>query len=1056
MHRAWSIASLLFGSGLCALVYQTVWLRQFRLIFGASTPASAAVLALFMAGLGVGGLYLGKRAERAKDPLLLYATLELGITISAALSPFLLDLVRWLYAFTGGADHLGSFAATVLRLLLAAVVMGVPVLLMGGTLPAAGRAATGLGDLGRRGLAVLYGVNTLGAVLGAIATTFFLFEVYGTRLTLWLACLLNAVVVLLARSLARRLSRTDARDGEAGATSHDAPASPTTKVPLARGPVLVAAFVTGFVFFLVELVWYRMSAPILGGSTYTFGLVLALALLGIGCGGALYAFAPPRSPGPGHLALTFVLEALLLMAPFALGDHLAHAAYFLREFGMPSFGRLIVAWGVIGGVIVLPAAVVSGYQFPLLLSLKGRGKDGVSVDVAEVYAANTLGSILGSLMGGFGLLPLLTAPGTWRLSGALLVVVGVVLAALSLRATRAQGLLAISVGGLALLLLSSEGPSALWRHSAIGAGRAELHTKTANVWRGMLLTEADGIVEEHEGRESSVAFVGRSGLAFSVNGKIDGNAVGDAVTTVGLGMIPALLHEEPKSAFVIGLGTGQTAGWLGHVETMERVDVVEIEPAVLRLAKLCELSNERMLDNPKVNVIVGDGREVLTTRDRRYDIIVSEPSNPYRAGIAGFYTVDFYREAEARLLPGGLFAQWMQGYEIEPATLQLVIATISQVFPEVRVFRLSPGDLLMVASRAPVSFDRERLSQRLDAPSFRRAFGRVFGLWELEGVLATHLATPAFTRAFAEGVDVVSSDDHSLLEYRFARSVGKRSASVNMVEILEAAERRGQARPAIHGDIDWARVETLRARAYHIAWVALPPGLAPRDRELAAFWRALEQGDLARAADLADHLPPPPPEDLFERLLRAEARAARDETPEQRAELEQELAALEAEGLSADVGLVRVKRALHDEELASLPELASRAFRAAREDPWTNKHRLQRTLAALQSVSDTTVARVIAAALLEGPFASYNQETARWQAAQRLTAIGMPNDVTPLCVKAYDAHVPWDWRALRDRAACFQAHAPERADQAAAELAEYLSFESARVEALIPDVTPSR
>src|SRR5262245_47708651 len=208
-RHTWTISALLFGSGFCALVYQIGWVREFRLIFGASTAASAAVLAVFVGGLGIGGLLLGPRADRHPRPLLFYAQLETIVAIFAALSPFLLSLVRAAYLASGGSETLGSALATGGRLVLGALVLAVPTIAMGGTLPAAARAATRSGDVGRRDAAALYALNTLGAVAGALIATFVLLELFGTRQTLWLAAGVNLLIAITARSLDTTLnSRT--------------------------------------------------------------------------------------------------------------------------------------------------------------------------------------------------------------------------------------------------------------------------------------------------------------------------------------------------------------------------------------------------------------------------------------------------------------------------------------------------------------------------------------------------------------------------------------------------------------------------------------------------------------------------------------------------------------------------------------------------------------------------------------------------------------------------------------------------------------------------------
>ncbi len=444
--------ALLFLSGLCALVYQVVWLREFRLIFGASTAASAAVLAIFIGGLGLGGLLLGPRADRHPSPLALYARLEMGVALLSALTPALLALVREVYVGLGGSQALGLGAGTLLRLVLAGLVLAAPTLLMGGTLPAASRSIETDEDSRRRGVALLYGVNTLGAVVGSFVATFLLLEVLGNRTTLWLACLLNLAVAVTARAVARELPPSPAEAPQAEVER----SAPTAFV-------LAAAATVGFAFFLMELVWYRILSPLLGGSVFTFGLILTLALLGIGLGGYAYALVGQDRPARlSGFAWTCLLEAACLAVPYALGDRVALLALLLRPLGNVGFQGHVLGWSLVTTVVVLPAAMVAGYQFPMLVALLGRGRAEVGRQLGQTYAWNTLGAIAGSLAGGFGLLPALSAQGCWRLATLLLLALGFVAILLAWRIEGAlRRLLVPSV--LALLvasLLSAIGPTA--------------------------------------------------------------------------------------------------------------------------------------------------------------------------------------------------------------------------------------------------------------------------------------------------------------------------------------------------------------------------------------------------------------------------------------------------------------------------------------------------------------------------------------------------------------------------------------------------------------------
>jgi MFS family permease len=371
MHRfAVRVSLLLLASGFCGLVYQMAWLRLLRLVFGASTAASAAVLAIFMGGLGAGSYFLGPRADRSSNPLRLYAHLEIGIAIAAGLTPLLVGGIRALYVSLGGSQGLGVVGGTALRLLLSIVVLGLPAFLMGGTLPATVRAVMRKLDAGRRDLGLLYAVNTLGAVVGALVTTFVAIEFLGIRKTIWVAALVNLLVAMVARSMARTappiesIESIEAMEPEAAAES----GGETARVPggsraAPLGLVLAAAALVGFAFFLMELVWYRMLAPILGGTSYTFGLILAVALLGIGLGGLAYSLGSERvRPTLAGFAATCSLEALALAVPFFLGDRLALLSLTLLDLGALGFGGLVVGWSVVTAIVVLPAALVAGYQ----------------------------------------------------------------------------------------------------------------------------------------------------------------------------------------------------------------------------------------------------------------------------------------------------------------------------------------------------------------------------------------------------------------------------------------------------------------------------------------------------------------------------------------------------------------------------------------------------------------------------------------------------------------------------------------------------------------------
>lgn len=849
--RVRMVSLLLFVSGMCALVFQTAWLREFRLIFGATTPASAAVLAIFMGGLGMGNALLGKRADAAANPLRMYGQLESVISLVAGLSPLLIQLIRGIYIGLGGQESLGFFGATMVRLLLSSIVLGVPTFLMGGTLPAAARAVTTPDDTSRGSVGWLYGLNTLGAVVGALVSTFFLLEALGNRNALWVAAAANFgnaccawwfarswQPVAVDGSVSTALKPGSSRKKEAAVATPTSAILDTNKSWPSPQVWYVAAGIVGFAFFLMELVWYRMLGAILGGTTFTFGLILAVALAGIGIGGALYPLLyRTRVPTARDFALTCGWEAFAIALPFALGDRIAILTLALQDLRAFGFLGQIAGWTTIAAIVIFPAALVSGLQFPLLISLLGQGTRDVGQQVGRAFAWNTVGAMAGSLAGGFGLLPLLSALGVWWLVIVLLAVLALGILWMSYRRDRRAAALLHPLASInaAALCLVALGPTAVWRHSAIGAGRAsssEALTGGYNDLRKWMHERRRNIAWQVDGSEASVGIATRSGAAFLVNGKSDGNSITDAPTQIMFPVLGALLHPDPQESLVIGLGTGESAGWLASLPDVRSVDVAELEPAIARVAEACAAYNHNALRHPKVRVIYHDARELVQTTRRQYDLIASEPSNPYRAGVASLYTIDFYRHVQRRLKPRGLFIQWVQGYEIDVPTVRMVLASLQHVFLHVELWETKPGDMVLVCANERPSYDLARLRARIELPEYRQALLAGWRTSTVEGVLAHFIANERLAAQVAGHPSArLNTDNHNFLEYNFARTVGQGSAFA-VIALRYEARSQGLEKPrTIDEGVDWEALDDQVA-AYNAALAESPltAQIFPADR----------------------------------------------------------------------------------------------------------------------------------------------------------------------------------------------------------------------------------
>ncbi len=1029
------LATLLALSGACALVYQMAWLREFRLVFGGATPATAAVLAIFMGAMGAGSALFGRKAEAAANPLRLYAFIELGVGIAALLTPLLLSIVRSLYLSTGGIAALGQIPATLLQLLLATVVLAPPCLLMGGSLPAAFKWVETDQDQQRGSLGVLYGINTLGALAGVLLSTFWLLELWGIRATVIIAAGVN----LLIGAAAWFVSRDATPVKPLPQTPPQTHASSTLTIRF----IYLAAGITGFTFFLSELVWFRVLAPLLGSSVYGFGLILALALAGIGLGGLLYRMMWASCAGAvtlAALARVAAWQALFLALPWALGDRIAVFAIDvnqLRSLGLPG---QITGWTLIASLLVLGPSILAGVQFPLLVGLLGTGNHDAGRHVGYAYAANTIGAITGSLAGGFVLLPWLTALGAWR--GVFLLTLLLSLGAAVLGAQRRAWPVIVLWLSAACLMFIPTGPTAAWRHKPIGYGRVESLPSSINGLRGWLHASRWKIAHEFEGREASVAAVASDdGYCLYVNGKSDGSAFGDADTQVMQGLVPAMLHPAPHHAFIVGLGTGTTAGWVADVPGMKQVDVVELEPGMATLARdHFAPVNRDVLSKSNVHLIAGDAREALLAAGNRYDLIISEPSNPYRAGVSTLFTQEFYAAAKARLNAGGLFAQWVQGYEVDAQAIRQVYATLTAVFPHVETWISGPNDLLFIGHLTPPAYSLDQLRTRITQPLFAEALKRVWLTNSVEGMLAHHLASPEFARSLLQTNPAhINTDDRNLLEYGFARALSKDN-TFETTQVLSMAIGQETDVPAhLAAQIDHTRLtyERLRMLAADGATFSIPSDLAGDDQRRAEAVAAFAKGryDEVLAAWTGKAASP------FEQLMLLES-TAHAGTAEQMLSL---FAAV-LQDWPADAHFAAAQSAARHESFDDATSHVLEGFKALRQQVWLRLSSVQMALSLVPPLAAAN--RDLAPqfmALLRIPFPGGLADPSRMNTLVEIMPLLSPEHQIEV-LTLFEPHPPWQRQFLEFRLKTYRTASHARTHQAEQNLQEFMSHSDRRLD----------
>ena len=516
--------------------------------------------------------------------------------------------------------------------------------------------------------------------------------------------------------------------------------------------------------------------------------------------------------------------------------------------------------------------------------------------------------------------------------------------------------------------------------------------------------------------EASIALVADNSLAFYVNGKSDGDALGDAGTQIMLGILPALFHPEPAHALVVGLGTGESAGWLAEVASMRQVDVVELEPAVDEMARRCAAVNFNVLEHPKVRRIYSDAREVLMTSRRRYDLIVSEPSNPYRAGVANLFTREFYRASRETLEPNGVFVQWLQAYEVDEARSASSWRPCAACS---RRWRSGNPNAVICCSSARWSRCRcaaDSLRNRLRGEPFRSALAYAWRVADLEGVLSRFVAGPQLVDLWSvSNPSPLNTDDHNVVEYGFARTVGDQTGF--SVETLAAAARHTAAkRPSIRGDVDWGRVDdhrqVLRAvwhgdtradadsRSHQQARSRFLQAYADADtRAMIAIWESARYELVFPTevtllglgyADQADERARP----LIERL---------------RSCYPVEAAAMEAHLLS------------RQGQWESAADQLEQAFVTLRDHPWGTPHVVELCFLAAEDLSrqDRRLAPRMFAALAE-PFAVYAYENERLTAVHGVAHSLGVNAVVET-IQWLEPWVPWSERFLAARYVAYRA-----------------------------------
>jgi len=757
-----------FISGAAGLIEQVVWSKALGLIFGHTAYAVATVLAVFMAGLASGSAWIGGGSERWARPIALYGWLELGVAATAAISLAGLAGVRAAYvaAYPYAAGNAGALLA--LRFAGSALVLFLPTFLMGGTLPVLVRGLTSnSAQLGAR-LSRLYWINTSGAVAGTFAAGFLFLPTLGLRRTLAIAVSLN----LSAAVLAFTLTRQESAQTHSAESSYPEMLGASPSIASSKFFLICFAFV-GATAMSYEIAWTRLLSTQLGSSTYAFTLMLGTFLTGIVLGSALYErWSRNRQPGAMTFTITQTLTALAALAFLVFFTRLIEVLPPILRATHESFAGLVLAQFVTSALAMLPTAVVFGFNFPAVVVLiagpRSSTGTGASASVGRAYAWNTLGAIVGAIAAGFWLMPRL---GSFHLLAATAGVNLALAAAISFASAQRPAWKIPTVAANLLLLIAAAfiGYSNYFYDPAVASFNTLMYWNLYD--RPLTLREnADAldIVYFRDGLNANIS-VARTDdyVALRTNGKVDASNH-DATTQLLIGHLAVLAHP-PRRVLLVGFGSGMTASALASYPELQRLDIVEIEPAVIEAAPFLASLNRNVLRDPRVHVTLDDARNFLFTTRDTYDLIISEPSNPWIAGVATLFTREFYAAVRARLAPDGVFVQWMQAYSLYPDDLRMLLATFLSEFHGATLWHGDAPDLILMAPSPPSAEILRRVQTLFNSPYLHDDFARL-EMETAQGLFGFYMLDDAGLRKFSEGAQI-NTDDRTLLEYHAPRSL---------------------------------------------------------------------------------------------------------------------------------------------------------------------------------------------------------------------------------------------------------------------------------------------
>jgi len=829
--------------GLTALIYQVAFAKNLMLLFGLTAPATATILAVYFSGLALGSFIFGKLADRFLQSFkhyLLYISLFIGVGIYGFFVPNLFQILGKTIQWINQIYPLDFSGFNLFAFLLSFFFLIIPAIFIGGAFPVISKIFVKESETLGKKISILYFINTFGSVFGALFSGFFLIPTVGVKMTIFSASALNLIVAGFLILFLKFLKPELAKFKETARSSGE-----RVSIELFQNKLFVyVLFLTGFLALALEVFYTKTLILFFGSSTYAFSLIVIIFLLGIALGSLVISpFLDRFKKGNFLFGIFTGILGFWLFLTLKLFEKFPFLYLKILErfqgsqfFDKPNFSTIIFTQSLILIFIILPVTFLMGIIFPLGIKLANPDSKKIGEGIGKLYFANTLGGVLGSIVAGFFFLPTFGFQKSLVFIFVIYTLLGIffVFREKEITKFRKNALISFLIILIIFGILSSTWSKEIltigifpYLPSYLGLSEKEIRE---NLEKEEILFYKEGLSQVAVTKKGKI-------LSLKINGKIDASNGADLETEILSGLLPLILHSEPKEILVIGLGSGITLGAVTQFDSLEKIEVVEIDPKVIEAAQYFKDYNHDALNDKRVKMTLADARNYLYLTDKKYDVISSGPSNPWVSGNAYLFTKEYYELSKSNLKEKGVMAQWIQYYSFWPEDLKTVLKTFQEVFPKTYLFSsISTPDLLLIGTDNEDSIlDFNEIEKKLEDKKIQNELARIY-IKNSYQLLSRFIGEDLAIRDLTDEIEI-HTDDKPFLEFSSPKAIYQKTMISNLeilLRIFKNAENSSLQLPKFL--IGGEEAETLRHKNFFRNWLSAQIAYYSQDYQKAIYF----------------------------------------------------------------------------------------------------------------------------------------------------------------------------------------------------------------------------